>query len=580
MDAHKALISNIFNNSTLVEVPFFQRAYVWKEDLWTRFLEDMEYIVKARKPHFFGSIILKKGSNPIPGDCFSERWTLVDGQQRLTTFLIFMKVLCLKHGQTALFDYQFRIMGKMIALRHGRNDIKAFEQVMAADKAEKMDNPTPPSRIIEAFNFFVASIDASKLDIMAINTNTQFVRIDLLADEDEQQIFDTINSLGVNLTTSELLKNYFFNRENVSEYEYRWAEVFEKDDETKMYWDTAIETGRMKRAMIDIFFDAFFQIFVQDKNYSITNEDKVMYARVDNLAQSYQHFINHYCGGKKDIVLQPMKDYAKCFMQNFRPEHCNMSVPGSFGIERINVIIFGLKNTTLIPYILYLSKNVYDVDELNKMLGILESYIMRRLVVHADTKNYNNLFTSLILNGALDSKQLLSRLQSSNDATTYIPDDNDLLQGFNNSKLVNLQSKGILYLMESKIRPSSSSTALLGFDQYSLEHIMPKKWRNNWPACENEEAARRRDSILLTLGNLAIITQSLNASIRDASWQNKKDGKDVSRSGKVITKPGLVTCAGGLITLQNVLALDTWDDDKIAERATWLFEQAKTIWQI
>ena len=214
------------------------------------------------------------------------------------------------------------------------------------------------------------------------------------------------------------------------------------------------------------------------------------------------------------------------------------------------------------------------------MLGILESYIMRRLVVHSDTKNYNNLFTSLILNGALDSKQLLSRLQSSNDATTYIPDDNDLLQGFNNSKLVNLQSKGILYLMESKIRPSSSSTALLGFDQYSLEHIMPKKWRNNWPACENEEAARRRDSILLTLGNLAIITQSLNASIRDASWQNKKDGKDVSRSGKVITKPGLVTCAGGLITLQNVLALDTWDDDKIAERATWLFEQAKTIWQI
>ena len=53
-------------------------------------------------------------------------------------------------------------------------------------------------------------IDESKLDIMTIFVNTQFVRIDLDADEDEQQIFDTINSLGVNLTTSELLKNYFF----------------------------------------------------------------------------------------------------------------------------------------------------------------------------------------------------------------------------------------------------------------------------------------------------------------------------------------------------------------------------------
>ena len=38
MDAHKALITNIFNNSTLVEVPFFQRSYVWKEDLWARLL--------------------------------------------------------------------------------------------------------------------------------------------------------------------------------------------------------------------------------------------------------------------------------------------------------------------------------------------------------------------------------------------------------------------------------------------------------------------------------------------------------------------------------------------------------------
>ena len=89
-----------------------------------------------------------------------------------------------------------------------------------------------------------------------------------------------------------------------------------------------------------------------------------------------------------------------------------------------------------------------------------------------------------------------------------------------------------------------------------------------------------RDSVLLTLGNLAIITQSLNASIRDASWENKKDGKEISKSGKALTKPGLVACAGGLITLQNVLALDNWDEEKIAERAKWLFEQAKTIWPL
>ena len=130
MDAHKAIITNIFNNSTLIEVPFFQRSYVWKADLWARMIEDMEYIVKTNKPHFFGSIILKEGRRPHPGENFTDCRTIVDGQQRLTTFLLFMKVLCLKLGQSTTFDCQFRIMGQSIALRHGRNDIEAFERVM------------------------------------------------------------------------------------------------------------------------------------------------------------------------------------------------------------------------------------------------------------------------------------------------------------------------------------------------------------------------------------------------------------------------------------------------------------------
>lgn len=573
MDAHKALITNIFNNSTLVEVPFFQRSYVWKEDLWARLLEDMEFVVKTKKPHFLGSIILKEGRKPKQGENFADCRTIVDGQQRLTTFLIFMKVLCLKLKQTALFDCQFRIMGQMIALRHGRNDIRAFEKIMSLDKAEKIDNPEPTSRIIGAFNYFVEHIDESKLDIMTIFVNTQFVRIDLDADEDEQQIFDTINSLGVNLTTSELLKNYFFNRETVGEYDKKWADVFEQDADTKIYWDKEIETGRIKRAVIDIFFDSYFQLFIQDKKYNISNEDKLMYSRVDRLAQSYQHFINTYCDGNKNIVLDQMKDYAECFRSNLKPDQCEMSIPKEESIERINVVIFGLKNTTMIPYILYIAKNVQDKTELDKMYGILESYIMRRVVVHASTKNYNNLFTSLILNKVLDSQTLISRLKGNGDATTYCPDDSELKIGFESSKLVNLQSKGIIYLIESKIRPENSSTALLGFNNYSLEHLMPKKWRNNWGSCASEDEEKKRDSILLTLGNLAIIPQALNASIRDAAWNVKKIGKGQN-------KPGLLLCASGLCTLHNVLQKNIWDESEIENRADWLLTQAKNIWKI
>lgn len=573
MDAHKALIKNIFDGGTLVEIPFFQRSYVWKEELWQRLLDDMEFVVKTKKTHFLGSIILKAGRKPQPSDLFTECKTVVDGQQRLTTFLIFLKVLCLKQQQTVMFDYQFRIMGQTIALCHGKNDLAAFEAVMNAVNAEKMENPEPKSRIIHAFNYFMDHMDESKLDIMTILTNTQFVKIDLDENEDEQQIFDTINSLGVNLTTSELLKNYFFSRETIQEYQTKWVSVFEKDDDAKAYWDTELETGRLKRAMIDLFFDAYFQLFIQDRKFNITNEDKLMYARVDHLSQSYQHFINTYCCGDKNVVLGSLREYALCFMDTFKLDQCGQSIPSEFGIERINVVIFGLRNTTMIPYILFVAKNVSDLTERNRIYRILESYIMRRMIVHAPTKNYNNLFTSLILNQVLDAETLLAKLKSAGDATTYTPDDNELWDGIEHAKLVNLQSKGVLYLIESKVRPANSAVALLGFNQYSLEHLMPKKWRNNWAPCPNEDLARERDLILLTLGNLAIITQSLNASIRDAAWSVKKAGNG---SGK----PGLDLCASGLCTLHDVLTKADWNENEISIRAKWLFQQASTIWKL
>ena len=348
----------------------------------------------------------------------------------------------------------------------------------------------------------------------------------------------------------------------------------QKDDLwQRLLGDTELETGRLKRAIIDIFFDAYFQLFIQDRNYNITNEDKLMYARVDHLSQSYQHFVNTYCSGNKNVVLDAMRDYALYFMNTFKLGQCERSVPSNFGVERINVVIFGLKNTTMIPYILFVAKNVSDDAEKNRIYGILESYIMRRMIVHASTKNYNNLFTSLILNLVLDAGALLTRLKGAGDATTYTPDDDELRNGFENSKLVNLQSKGIIYLIESKIRPANSAVALLGFNQYSLEHLMPKKWKNNWPPCATDDLERRRDSILLTLGNLAIITQSLNASIRDAAWDMKKTGNGNG-------KPGLALCASGLCTLYDVLTKTDWNEAEILARAKWLFEQACTIWNL
>lgn len=569
MKAGEILIGGIFNRETLLEVPFYQRGYVWDIEQWDRFLEDMETVSRTNQQYFLGSIILKNGEAPNTWENYSARKIVIDGQQRLTTLIILMKVLSLKAGSPKDFG-TYLLEDGVSALLHGKNDIDAFEKVISAENAIEIKNTQPESKIISAFNYFLKSVDDQKLNKNIIKQKVQFVCIDLDEDEDEQQVFNTINSLGVRLTTAELLKNYFFNRDNIDEYEKKWVSVFERDDEARIYWDQTIETGRITRSLIDIFFDAYFQLFLQSKTYKISSEDKEVYSRVDNLAKSYQSFIHTYCNDDKSVVLAEMADYAKVFEKTFVPAWCERAVPKTASIERINVIVFGLKNSTLIPYLLYVAKNV-DENEQNKIYAVLENYIMRRMVVHATTKNYNNLFEKLILNKVNTASMLISELTKIEETTTtYLPDDKELLDGFNNSKLVNLQTRGILYLIESAIRPENSSTALLGFDGYSLEHMMPKKWRNNWEPCQTEELEKARDSKLLTLGNLAIITQSLNSSIRDGNWDTKKVGKKDDQ--------GLNLCAAGLSTMQDVLQKEEWNEIEIASRAIWLYEQAKTIW--
>lgn len=328
-------------------------------------------------------------------------------------------------------------------------------------------------------------------------------------------------------------------------------------------------TGRIKRTLIDLFFDAFLQIMVQDKAHGVTAEDKLYYSRTSNLFQSYKDFIARYCDGSKDEVLDAMKAYAGMFESTFDPICCDRNVPSAPSAERMNVLIFGLKNSTLIQYVLYVRKNVESPDEQAKIFATLESYIVRRMLVRATTKNYNRLFTSLIMNEVKDAAALRAALAADAEATTYMPSDAEVHAAFGESCLYNLQSKGVLYLLESAIRPSMSSTALLGFSQYTLEHMMPKKWRNKWGSLD-DEAASQRDRKLLTLGNLVIITHSLNASIRDAEWAVKKRGKGY--------KDGLTLCAANLATMDGVLEKESWGEEDIDERAEWLADKTLAVW--
>lgn len=579
MEAYKKKIGDIFPRNKLLEIPFYQRAYVWGVAEWERLLEDLRGMCDREEEYFLGSVILKdttvKGSNE---EGFAGKFVVVDGQQRLTTLIVMMKVIALLNDDMETFDNYFITKNKKKgftapSMRHNHKDRPSFEKVLALTKLEELEGETG---VIGAYNYFKSNINKELAEAMDLGDMAElmaFVMITVTDDEDEQQIFDTINSLGMRLTTAELLKNYFFSSEDIELYRTNWEAVFEADGERRAYWDQEITTGRLKRSLIDIFFDSLLQILVEDSGISVDATDKRSYEKVEKLFQSYRNFIEIKRYRSKRFVLDAIRPFAERFMETFRPDACDSAVDRGPSINRINVVIFGLQHSTLIPYILYLRNRLGDDEEtFNKMLGILEAFVMRRVVCRESTKNYNRFFNGLIREGIDTPEKLVKKVMAKDDSTTAYVDDESLRIAFHDERrLTSLQARGILYLLETAVWPEESSTTMLGFKTYSLEHLMPKKWRNHWGALPGDDG-EGRDKVLLTLGNLAVIPQKLNGSISDSAWGVKKAGNKRSK--------GLTLCAGGLPSMVAPLASDVWNEELIGKRADVLFDYAKEVWKI
>ena len=140
MEATKQQIASIFNGHRVLEVPFYQRSYVWKIEQWQRFLEDMEFITHCNQDYFLGSVILKQQMTDM-GESNDHR-TIIDGQQRFTTLALFAKSLCLKTNDIDTFNQHFTVRNKKkgtksLALIHSLNDRADFEKILAISLINK-----------------------------------------------------------------------------------------------------------------------------------------------------------------------------------------------------------------------------------------------------------------------------------------------------------------------------------------------------------------------------------------------------------------------------------------------------------
>ena len=592
MQAQGTSIASLLAGEKRLVIPYYQRTYVWANPQWKRFLDDMEYVSKSNRPYFIGSVILKQTPTSAC-EKIGDRRVVIDGQQRLTTLAVFFKVLGLLKNRPEIFDRffvnQFDDDGTLSECKifHNRLDKPFFDAVVALDSPvdllsedgrgnyRGMDGKkvARPNGILLLYQYLLSSIRGRE-DVFSGNLTTllQTVSIDVTTREDEQQIFDTVNSLGVDLTTTELLKNYLFNEGNEADFNEWWESVFEKDEATKNYWNTRVVSGAKKPPLIDLFFNAFFMVMIHDDRFRVTTEEKLKYMRMEELFSSYRDFVRDHLDGDRLWLVREINGAARSFRDFFRPDIRYRPVSGDSHADRINEIIFSIDKATLIPYVQYLLMSEVDAGERDWIFAALESYIMRRVVCRCDTSGYNRLFSdALLTNKVLTAHAFYGYVSRMDNRLLAMPDDDELRNGTLNEYRVNSQNIGILYMLETKARPAMSATNVKGLAGYTLEHLMPRAWRTSWGASGfSDEDMSKRDDSLWRLGNLAILPSRLNSSVSNSRWADKVSG---GRKGQ-----GLRDCANGLATLSRYLDMPEWTEETIVERGRELYRMMLEAW--
>ena len=560
---NKTKIQELFSQSRILEIPYFQRSYVWDDENLKRFLDDFRDVCSNEKEYFLGTYIMKQKQTSSNSACGDVR-SVIDGQQRFTTLILFFLVLAIKNDRyekdfkSLFFNRQEEIM-----LKHNHTDKPIFELLVKnAELTEDVIKCYSSNKVYKAYQYFMENIVPEEFNVDTLLNSIYFMPIDLEPNDDEQQIFDTINSLGVRLTTAELLKNTLYSSNEVEYFKETWEECFEKDQAEKDFWDTIVGS-RDKHSNIDTFLFAYINILVNDD------------IRYKSLFKSYKDYFNqnNILGDtkKKKNFIKDLISYAKIYRLHINPEiQSTVLKSEKNSIERLNIIFFGLDTTTLMPYCLYVLKNQRSKRQAAKIFGYLETYIIRRMLCHDWTKNYNKKFKTFLTNKIITFDALLQNIMDGAETEDRMPTDGFLEQNINYDH-TNAQAKGILYLLETGLRkPNKESTSMLALNSYDLEHIMPKEWTKYWPlANDTTENRDNRNTHIGLLGNKTLLAKGLNKSIKNREFAVKKTGIDEDL--------GYNNYAVGLKTF-DFSTYDTWDEKTIDDRMASLIEKIKIVW--
>ena len=589
--------NELFDSNVRFIIPPFQRRYVWEreaqwEPLWENVIELASEELhsdgtKREEPHFLGALVLHQRSNEPKEPLKRE---VIDGQQRLTTIqllidaaeLVFRELApehsddlaeLISNTKTKLNkDHRFKVWPT-------RHDRQAF---VAA-----MDNDTDPSpfadsSIVKAYSFFEEQIrqwleevenDADEIDsrcqalVKVISQRLNFVVINVDAEQAANSIFETLNARGTPLLAWDLVKNLIYEQAGDDpDFEDWFEQHLVKFDED--WWQLESGVGRNQTSNVDALIGNFL---------TLRTKREVKGHTANRRFRAFSDYTKSTDNQGEKGIKGIGTDFSR--IGDTFEEVMNHESNSAFGRFLYHWKVGGQGVFT--PVILWLLSNPVPDDQLQLAARTLDSYLGRRLIMQASTKDYSELARSLLVEmdtgGAGDAgNTALTYLVGRSNAVDTLawPADEEVRRMLVDVPLYRrLTVPRVRMLLELIERQMSLEGKVAGpaqvYPDYWIEHVLPQKWKE-WPAPniggEDETPVERRERLLQTLGNLTLTGSKLGLKLKNHPWKKKQS---------ILIEHSKLYLSNDLVNRS-----EPWNEEGIVERSERLADVLLRAWPI
>lgn len=531
-------------------IPVFQRDYAWTTEQCRKLFDDIIEAYRKNRQHFCGSFVYA----PLETKNFIDYYIIIDGQQRYTTLYILLKALLdISEDVTEKEAFQAYLMNEDKFHRYNDDEksklklkpVKTDNNQLVLLMEDKYDdmNKSKDGIIYRNYMLFREWVnDFLKEDPhnslrMILDGMQQLVCADIrLGPEDNaQEIFERINSTGIKLSLSDLIRNYVLMTDTNQE------ELYEK------YW---LKTQELLTNQV---MDSFFMDYLHFKLEGFAKE-----------SEAYNQFKYVFIKGEytNETMLKEILHYAELYHIFLKggDDSLNADVNNALtGLRQLNQTTVYLFLFSLFDDFL---EGIIDDKTLAKVLQLLLNYSIRRLICEVGSNSLRGLYKTLYQR-VFDKEEnknhyydaIISFLQQMTSKDVF-PDDSSFIGAlkYNNLYRKNALCKYLLASIENK------GKAKVVIDNLTIEHILPQnmnlsdEWRN---MLGKDQWELVREKYLHTLGNLSLT--AYNSELGDKPFDEKR--AMLNQPGSHIT-----------VLNENVLDKEVWNAETIEARADRLAE--------